>query len=575
MTAFYMLSIGPRPQPHARRVARAALGLVVVLALAIAMTWPLAAGFGTYGRTRGVDADGMYAIWNVSWVAHALTSDPRQLFDANIFHPHRWALAFSELNIVAGIVGIPGWLLTRNPLVAHNSALLFAFCTSTIGAWLLARRLTGSDGAAIVTAVVFGFCPYFFSHTAHIQLLMAGGIPLSLLMLHRLADDPGVRKGAALGLMLAAQALACAYYGIFAGLMVGYAALFFAISRGLWRVRGYWAGLAIGAAVSVLCVLPFFIPFLEIQEGGFKRTIEDSQRYSANLASYMASSAHAHRWLLRLSAHAGRWNEVLFPGLVATTLGLAGLVVAAWKPRPPDPLDPSTPLEAGPSTRDRETVLLYGSLGALTLWASFGPDAGFYLALYHAVPLFDFLRAPSRFGVIIPLILGLFAALAVARLPRRRQVLAGAIIGAVALLELNTAPFPWHETAPFPRPYQLLARMPRGPVAEFPFYGGRVAYHLHAQYMFLSTSHWHPLVNGYSDHIPADFRKNALVLDSFPTTDTFALLKQYGVRYVGVHWDMFGPREQEIRGRLEPFRPYLRELASDRMMSLYEIVGFP
>ena len=150
MTAFYMLSIGPRPQPVVRRVARAALGLGVVLALAIAMTWPLAAGFGTYGRTRGVDADGMYAIWNVSWVAHALTSDPRQLFDANIFHPHRWALAFSELNIVAGIVGIPGWLLTRNPLVAHNSALLFAFCTSTIGAWLLARRLTGSDGAAIV-----------------------------------------------------------------------------------------------------------------------------------------------------------------------------------------------------------------------------------------------------------------------------------------------------------------------------------------------------------------------------------------------------------------------------------------
>src|SRR5688572_18381759 len=230
----------PRRQPIGRRVASAALGGVAALALAVAMTWPLAAGFGTFGRTRGVDADGMYAIWNVSWVAHALTSDPRQLFDANIFHPHRWALAFSELNIVAGIVGIPGWLLTRNALVAHNSALLFAFATSAIGAWLLARHLTGSRAAAIVTAIVFGFCPYFFSHTAHIQLLMAGGIPLSLLMMHRLADDPGVGKGAALGLMLALQALACAYYGIFAGLMVGYAAIFLAISRGHWRARGYW-----------------------------------------------------------------------------------------------------------------------------------------------------------------------------------------------------------------------------------------------------------------------------------------------------------------------------------------------
>src|SRR4051812_43897315 len=149
-------------QPIGGRVARAALGSGAALALAVIMTWPLAAGLGTYGRTRGVDADGMYAIWNVSWVAHTLTSDPRDLFNANIFYPHRWTLAFSELNIVAGVVAIPGWLFTRNALVAHNSVLLFAFCSSVVGAWLLARRLSGSPAAALVTAVVFGFCPYFF-----------------------------------------------------------------------------------------------------------------------------------------------------------------------------------------------------------------------------------------------------------------------------------------------------------------------------------------------------------------------------------------------------------------------------
>lgn len=546
---------------------RAAFGVVAALGLAVIMTWPLAAGFGTLGRTRGEDADGMYAIWNVSWVARTLTSDPRQLFDANIFYPHRRTLAFSELNLVAGVVGIPGWLLTGNALVAHNSALLFAFCTSVIGAWLLARRLTGSPSAALVTAIVFGFCPYFFSHTAHIQLLMAGGIPLSLLMLHRLADEPGRRKGVVLGLTIAVQSLACAYYGIFAGLMVGYAALFLAVSRGLWRDRRYWVALAISAGVSVLCVLPFFLPFLEIQEGGFRRTIEDSQRYSANLASYMASSAHAHRWLLKLSANVGRWSEVLFPGLVATVLGVAGMWLAGWKPRPADANQPGV--------NDRETVVLYGSLGALLLWASFGPDAGLYLALYHAIPLFSFLRAPSRFGVVIPLVLGLFAALAVARLPRRRQRAAAAVIGVLAVLELNILPFPWYRRSPFPRPYLMLARLPRAPVAEFPFYGGRVAYHLHTNYMLFSTTHWQPMLNGYSDHIPADFRQNALVLDAFPTNDAFALLKQYGVRYVGVHWDMFGPRAQEIRDRLVPFAPYLRELVSDRSMTLYEVVGFP
>lgn len=54
------------------------------LAVSVAMTWPLAAGLTRLGRTT---ADGLYSIWNVAWVAHAISSAPRRLFDANIFHP--------------------------------------------------------------------------------------------------------------------------------------------------------------------------------------------------------------------------------------------------------------------------------------------------------------------------------------------------------------------------------------------------------------------------------------------------------------------------------------------------------
>jgi hypothetical protein len=545
-----------------RRLARAALACSLALALAIVMTWPLAAGFGSLGKVRSDDADGMYAIWNVAWVSRTLTADPAHLFDANIFYPHRWTLAFSELNLVAGIVGIPGWLMTRNPLVAHNSALLFAFASSVLGAWLLARRLSGSAAAALVAGVVYGFCPYFFAHSSHIQLLMGGGIPLSLLMLHRLVDAPSARRGAALGLVLAAQALACAYYGIFAGLMVGYATIFLGVSRGIWRQPRYWSAIGIGAAVAVACVVPFFIPFLKIQEGGFYRTLEESRRYSANLASYLASPAHAHQWLLDFGVRFGRWREVLFPGFIASALGVAGLA-AGW-------------LGArGAGARDRETILLYGSLGLRVVWASFGPDAGLYTVLFKAVPLFSFLRAPSRFGVVLPLVLGVLASLVLARLAARPRVLVSCAVAALAAAEVSVLPFPWTRAAPLPRPYRMLAGLPPGPTAEFPFYGERVAFHLHTQYMLFSTAHWQPLLNGYSDHIPADFRQAAAILDSFPSTDTFATLRRYRVRYVGIHWNMYGPRQAEIRERLVPFRQHLRELSADEVMTLYEIVSFP
>lgn len=549
--------------PLPRRLARVAAVCTLALAAAVIMTWPLASNLGGLGRT--ITDDGRYAIWNVSWVARTLVEDPAHLFDANIFYPHRWTLAFSELNLVAGLVGIPAWLLTGNPYVTHNSALLFAFSTSALGAWLLARYLTGSGSAALPAAVVFAFCPYFFSHSAHIQLLMGGGIPLTLLLLHRLADAPAARRGLALGGGLAAQALACAYYGIFAGLTVGYAAIFFAVSRRLWRQVTYWKALAAGAALAVLLVVPFFIPFLEIQAAGFSRTLAESGRYSAGMADYLASPAHAHRWLLGVSAQFGRQHEPLFPGFITIVIGLLGLGMAAVSPRAPAPSRPA----------DRETALLYGSLGLLALWTSLGPDAGLYSALFHAVPLFSLLRAPSRIGVVIPLVLGVLGALALVRLHHRVRTIVSAGVAAIAAYELHLVPFPWDRAPVPPAPYALLAQLPPAPMAEFPFYGGRVAFPLHTQYMLFSTAHWQPLLNGYSDHLPADFRQAAVILDSFPSNDSFAVLRRRRVRYIGVHWDMFGPRQEEIRRRLLPYAPHLRELSSDARMTLYEIVSFP
>lgn len=565
MTAFYM---DAGLDSITRRIVRVALTCGAALALTVVMTWPLAAGFGRLGRT--MPGDGPYAIWNVAWVAHALTTDPLHLLDANIFHPHTRTLAYSELNLVAGIVAVPGWLLTGNPYVAHNSALIFAFASSALGTWLLARRLTGSAGAAAVAAALYAFCPYFFAHTPHIQLLMGGGIPLSLLMMYRVADSPSPARGAGLGLSLGGQALACAYYGVFAGLLVGYAAIVLGITRRRWREGRYWLSTAVGAVLSILCVLPFFLSFIQMQqEGGFRRTLEDAVRYSANLQSYLASSAHAHAWLLAIVRRWPPFIEVLFPGFLALALAAVGLV-AGWR---------APAVRDDRATTDRETVMLFGSIGVLAFWASFGPVAGFYSAFYHTIPLFSFLRAPSRFGPVVMLAIAILAAVGVRRLLARahapRRALMAAALVAAAILELNAVPFRWERAPTLPKPYLLLAQLPRAPMAEFPFYGGRVAYHLHTQYMLFSTSHWFPLVNGYSDHIPADFREAAFVLDSFPSNDSFNVLRRRRVRYIVVHWGMFGPRRAEIEERLRPYAQNLRPLAADVEMTLYEVVLYP
>ena len=348
--------------------------------------------------------------------------------------------------------------------------------------------------------------------------------------------------------------------------MIGYATLVLAATRRLWRSASYWTAIAAGAITSLALVVPFFIPFLRVQkESGFARSVEDTARWSANPHDYLVSATHAHAWLLEIARRIGPWGEVLFPGLFAIGLGLTGIVLAVFFSRR--------------GSRERETALLYGTLAVLAFWASFGPGAGLYRLLYY-LPTFSFLRAPSRLGLVVVLCLAVFAAIALRRwfdaLSPGRRHLAAAIAVALAIADVAVFPLRGWATAPdLPSPYAQLARSPKGPLAEFPFYGERIAFPLHAQYMLFSTSHWMPMVNGYSDVIPADFREAAAVLDGFPSGDAFAMLARRRVRYLAIHWDMYAGREDEIRRRLEPYAGNLRILAGDPRMTLYEVVKYP
>ena len=176
----------------------AALVATLAVVTTVALTYPLAFQLGDGGR---VDSeDGLFSIWNIAWVARTVVADPASLFDANIFYPHRNALAFSEANLVAGVLAAPAYWLTGNPYTAHNAVALLSFMLSLIGAYLLVRHLTGRRSAATVSAVLFAFCPFIFARTPHIQLLMTAGLPFSMLAFHRLVERPKIGRGLVLGL---------------------------------------------------------------------------------------------------------------------------------------------------------------------------------------------------------------------------------------------------------------------------------------------------------------------------------------------------------------------------------------
>ena len=160
---------------------------------------------------------------------------------------------------------------------------------------------------------------------------------------------------------------------------------------------------------------------------------------------------------------------------------------------------------------------------------------------------------------------------------RRATSVAFTILFVLVVADLYRAPLRMRTAPPLSSVYTTLARLPRGPVIELPYWSENVAYHRHAEYMLLSTAHWQPLVNGYSDHIPQDFRDNALPLSGFPSRDSFAILENIGARYAVFHLNLMAPEARaSLVARLEnDYLGYLRLLEKDGDVWLYEIVAFP
>ena len=537
------------------------LGAVI---LACVFTLPYVLHFNNAGR---IDTnDGRWSIWVVSWVAHALTTDPRQLFNANIFYPHTNALAFSEGNIVEGVIGAPVWALTRNPYTTHNFIFLFAFAQSFVATYYLVRRLTGDRRAAVIAGVLYAYCPFAFARQAHIQLLMIGFLPWVMLSWHRFLDRTTTARAIELGVVMMLTGLACAYYGIFAGGMIAFASIWFAISRRRWKDMTYVRGVTIAAAVCLGSIAPFFIPYIQMQAStGFERPL--SGQYSANLGAWLISSAWAHRWW---APYLTAPSEVLFPGILAIVLGLWGTLLVLRRPRERDP--------AAPRSFPRDITWYYAGLALFTFWLTFGPKAGLYTLLYYTVPVFSFLRAPSRAGIVVTLCLVVLAAPAlIALLKRRGGHAIAALLLMLAIADLYRAPLRMREAPPLPNVYRTLAALPKAPTIEMPYWATSPEYHRHAEYMLASTAHWQPLINGYSDHIPQDFRDHARTLVTFPSRESFAILEPLQARYAVFHMDLMAPDARtDLTKRLDvDYAGYLRPLEKDGNVWLYEIVAWP
>ena len=522
--------------------------------LAILATWPLVTMFGSGWRFENNDA--YFSVWRIGWMARTIVVDPAHLFDANIFAPHTNTLAYSESTVGLGALAAPVYWSTGNAVAAHNTIVLLAFATSAICAYFLARRLTNSRPAAIVSAVLFAYCPYVFGRLSHIHLIFTAGLPLSLLAFHAWVDRPSLPRALGLGLALVVTSATSGYYGIFAGVSVGVAWIFYAIYRSRWRAADYWMGGLVAAGTWALLMLPLYRPHWQVRQNQFQRTLDDARMWSADWPAYLASSAWAHRWLHPLI---GSWSDTLFPGFIAVVLAGIGVSRLRSKSAAPARRCCSTRCSRGSHSGCRSARRPVSTPRCFTRFRC-SPGCG------RPAVSQSCLRSRCRCSPASPL-RGWCAGC------RRRAQSSSPLVSRQSRGSSSRHCRCRLTRQPIPAIYDTLAKLPPGAVVELPFYADRQSYHAHTLYMYYSTRHWLPLVNGYSDYLPPDFRRLATKMAEFPDAESLAMLRTRAARYVLVHRGLYPVPAREMIMRALDSSPDLRPITGDADIRLYEIVG--
>lgn len=495
-----------------------ALATTVSVALTLFVTWPQPVMLASHFVAH---VDSYFSTWRLMWIAHALQTDPRHLFDANIFYPSMGTLAYSDATLLQGLLATPFLWAGVSPIPVYNVLLLLGYVASGVAMYVLARHVTGQVGPALVAAGVFTVAPYRTEHVMHLEMQWAMWIPLVLWALTRTVEERSWRFGVLSGLFLWLQVLSCVYYGLFLAVTV----IVFVPLLLLRVPKGAAAALpplALAAVTAVALTVPYALPYLGNASSLGDRPLSDLQELSATPLNYFATS-NLNRWWGWTADTWGSNERRLFPGLIPVLLA-----AAAW---------------LGRSRRD---VWLYAALALLGVLMSSGVNGWLYSFLYDHVQAFRGLRSPARFAIITQCGIAVLAALGVRALaartrPGSQRTHHWASATAVLLVAIETANHPLRlERVSAPNPaahdvYQTIRSQGPGVVLEWPVPTPEALPGYDAMYAFWSGAQWHTLVNGYSGYYPQVYLETLNVMRRFPDEESIARLQRLKVRYIVLH----------------------------------------
>jgi hypothetical protein len=527
----------------------------------------------------------------------------------NFLYPAKDTLACSENWFGDQPIFAPIYLLTGNPVAAHNTVILASCFLCALFMYLLMRWLTGNVLAAWIAGFIYGFAFPRLSALDHMQLLNTHWIPLAVLFLFAFFRSKRVLYLILMCASLLMQVLCSLYLGYLGVLILAcYFVALFITNRDLFRWREL-TRLALGAVITVLLLVPVVRPYLHLEKQGTineeVQTITTIKASASPIATYLEVKGwpkHPYASLLdRFGSVEYGWEKRFFMGFLAMALGLVGIL---WLRRRKPPVaigaagfsSSGTTGTLGCGHPELWRAAIYGSI--FTIITSYVISLGPFLRIHdrvtsvrlpfyylrEVVPGFGAFRVPARFGFALLFGLAVLAGFGflflLDRLSKPGSRSRAAVLVTLTLLatvfmsvEYRVAPYqllPIMTPSSIAPEYRWLAQQPAGSgIVELPITGG--AYFPdpweQSSYLFASMYHWQPLLNGYTSHRPEVANHTYTVALQLPSEQAASILQSIGLRFVVVHADKMS--EHELSPWNSP-HPGLRQVEEFGPTRIYE-----
>lgn len=223
--------------------------------------------------------------------------------------------------------------------------------------------------------------------------------------------------------------------------------------------------------------------------------------------------------------------------------------------------------------------LLLGGAAALAI-----AQPAVYLFLRDLVPGLSGLRVPQRFHAVAAVAMVFLASWTLERLLGlfSRRSARWAVAAALALLVVaEVKPLHglyWRDLPDDSQQPALYHRMRDNPAIRglviLPLFGD----YREGEWMYLATTHWKPIGNGYSGYHPPSFQRLAELFSPLPKPAGLDELRRLGFSHLAVHWDVYSADEREYVGSWFAARfaeDRLREVDREGPITLYALSPAP